>query len=77
MKSEIPSFRTLSYQQRYNQRWYCVKAQYPDTMKWIRDQPHDQWMEIHGRIDKLGFGIDGRRFLIDERLYSWLTLRWA
>lgn len=72
-----PTFKILSYQQRYSQTWYCVRAYRLPIMQWIRNQPNSHWMEIHGRIDRAGYGIDGKRFLIDKKLYMWFLLRWS
>jgi hypothetical protein len=53
--------------------WYTVKCTDREIMKWVRQQPEDQWYE---HIDVRGY-IDLRIIDIHEELFTMLKLRWS
>lgn len=70
-------FKTIDQFQRCDESWYLIKVLLPEIMSWCRSQPEANCLEIHGRQDDLGYGIDGRRFAIDAKTYVLLNLRWS
>lgn len=73
----LPYFKLLEVSQRHAQPWYRVRAYHPDAMRWIRNQDASDWMEEHGRTDRNGYGIDGKRFFMCEKMYLMMTLTWS
>lgn len=71
-----PPFKLLSIEQRNGNPWYRVRAYRTEVMEWVRNQHSKDWFEEHGRLDQNGYGIDGKRFIMSEKLYTILALRW-
>jgi hypothetical protein len=72
-----PYYKLLQVVCRNDESWYMIKCYRVPMIDWVHDQPKDQWLRIHGRLDEAGYEIDGKRYVVNKELFLMFSLRWG
>lgn len=72
-----PYYKFQSTVLRNAETWYHVRCYRIPIFEWIAEQPKEQWLRIHGRLDEAGYEIDGKQYVMDKEMYIMFKLRWA
>jgi hypothetical protein len=78
MSIDLPSKMAPKYREpaQYNEqvpKGYLVIDANREVSQWIEEQPIYHWK--HGQLEQMSSGL-WDRYIISEKLYTWLKLRW-
>ena len=72
-----PYYKLLQVVHRNDEPWYMIRCYRAPMIDWVRTQPEDQWLRVHGRLDDAGYEIDGKRYVVNKELFLMFSLRWG
>ena len=71
-----PPYRLREQIDRWGTSWYIISSYRTEIREYIQNQPTEQWLRVHGRLDENGYEIDGVRWALDFKLYTIIALSW-